>query len=88
MNTTRNNLEYWGLDYPPLSAYHSLALGKVFKSILPASVKLGTSHGFESSFHKFLMRFSVSASDLLIPAIILFHIAFSKSHKQGIWLPS
>lgn len=22
-NTSDNNLQYWGLDYPPLTAYHS-----------------------------------------------------------------
>ena len=27
-NGTDNDLLYWGLDYPPLTAYHSLALGK------------------------------------------------------------
>lgn len=24
------DLEYWGLDYPPLTAYHSWALGKMY----------------------------------------------------------
>lgn len=24
LNTTNNDLNYWGLDYPPLTAYHSL----------------------------------------------------------------
>eukprot|EP01133_Synstelium_polycarpum_P001104 gene1104-1258_t len=28
-NTTDNNLQYWGLDYPPLTAYLSWAFGKV-----------------------------------------------------------
>ena len=28
-NSTRNDLLYWGLDYPPLTAYHSYFLGKV-----------------------------------------------------------
>jgi alpha-1,3-glucosyltransferase len=27
VNTTDNNLLYWGLDYPPLTAYHSYLLG-------------------------------------------------------------
>jgi hypothetical protein len=29
-NTTKNDLQYWGLDYPPLTAYHSWANGKAF----------------------------------------------------------
>lgn len=28
-NTTDNDLLYWGLDYPPLTAYHSWLCGKV-----------------------------------------------------------
>ena len=28
-NTTDNDLMYWGLDYPPLTAYHSYLVGKV-----------------------------------------------------------
>ncbi|CAF0816228.1 unnamed protein product [Brachionus calyciflorus] len=28
-NTSDNNLNYWGLDYPPLTAYHSYLLGHV-----------------------------------------------------------
>ena len=28
-NTTDNDLMYWGLDYPPLTAYHSWIVGKV-----------------------------------------------------------
>ena len=27
--TRDNDLQYWGLDYPPLTAYHSWVLGKV-----------------------------------------------------------
>jgi anti-sigma-K factor RskA len=28
-NTTDNDLQYWGLDYPPLTAYHSWLFGKM-----------------------------------------------------------
>jgi alpha-1,3-glucosyltransferase len=28
-NTTDNDLNYWGLDYPPLTAYHSYLMGYV-----------------------------------------------------------
>jgi len=30
VNGTDNDLEYWGLDYPPLTAYHSWLLGAMF----------------------------------------------------------
>lgn len=29
VNTKENNLTYWGLDYPPLTAYHSWFLGQL-----------------------------------------------------------
>ncbi len=29
-NTTQNDLQYWGLDYPPLTAYFSWICGKMF----------------------------------------------------------
>ena len=29
VNTSENNLSYWGLDYPPLTAYHSYLMGFV-----------------------------------------------------------
>lgn len=28
-NTSYNDLMYWGLDYPPLTAYHSYLNGKM-----------------------------------------------------------
>ena len=30
-NTTDNDLLYWGLDYPPLTAYHSWICGKMYE---------------------------------------------------------
>ncbi|KZC12740.1 Dolichyl pyrophosphate Man9GlcNAc2 alpha-1,3-glucosyltransferase [Dufourea novaeangliae] len=33
INTTNNNLQYWGLDYPPLTAYHSFILGYIANKI-------------------------------------------------------
>lgn len=73
-NTTGNNLLYWGLDYPPLTAYHSLLCGYIAKLMVPESVQLLTSHGYESSEHKYFMRLCVLVSDLLIyiPSILYF----------------
>lgn len=74
INTTDNDLQYWGLDYPPLTAYHSLLLGHVAKRIDPSFVKLGESRGFESATHKHFMRLTVLIADILIylPAILYF----------------
>lgn len=79
-NSSDNDLLYWGLDYPPLTAYHSYANGLVFNKILPESVQLHTSRGFESTFHKLLMRYSVLVVDLIIfiPAVFWFFNEFFK----------
>ncbi|KAL5713869.1 dolichyl-P-Glc:Man9GlcNAc2-PP-dolichol alpha-1,3-glucosyltransferase [Ranunculus cassubicifolius] len=77
-NTTSNNLTYWGLDYPPLTAYQSYAHSLFLYFFHPSSVALFTSRGHESPFGKLLMRWTVLTSDVLIffPAAILFVMAF------------
>lgn len=79
-NSSDNDLLYWGLDYPPLTAYHSYVNGLMFNKILPESVHLHTSRGFESKFHKLIMRYSVLIVDLLIfiPAVYWFFNQFFK----------
>ncbi|OEL31343.1 putative dolichyl pyrophosphate Man9GlcNAc2 alpha-1,3-glucosyltransferase [Dichanthelium oligosanthes] len=47
-NTSDNNLSYWGLDYPPLSAYQSLFHGRIINASLPDAVALRSSRGYES----------------------------------------
>uniref|UniRef100_A0AAY4CS61 Alpha-1,3-glucosyltransferase n=1 Tax=Denticeps clupeoides TaxID=299321 RepID=A0AAY4CS61_9TELE len=37
-NTTDNDLDYWGLDYPPLTAYHSLLCGHGDHDVLIADI--------------------------------------------------
>lgn len=65
-NTTDNDLQYWGLDYPPLTAYHMKALGLISKNINNSWVKLHESRGFESPEHKIFMRLSVLIPDVII----------------------
>lgn len=49
-NTSSNDLAYWGLDYPPLTAYQSYVHGRLFlQPFVPDSVALFLSRGFESS---------------------------------------
>lgn len=63
-NTTQNDLEYWGLDYPPLTAYHSYIMGLVADWLDPESVRLFASRGYENDTHKTFMRWTVFLSDI------------------------
>lgn len=65
-NSSDNDLLYWGLDYPPLTAYHSYINGKIAQYINPLWVELNTSRGFESYYHKIFMRSTVLVVDLII----------------------
>ncbi|KAL3220336.1 hypothetical protein MRX96_029904 [Rhipicephalus microplus] len=73
-NSTTNDLLYWGLDYPPLTAYHSWLCGKVAEVINGSWVALNASRGMESYDHKLFMRYTVLAADVLVyfPAVLLF----------------
>jgi len=68
-----NDLLYWGLDYPPLTAYHSLALGQVSSLVNSSWTALHTSRGLEDPQHKLFMRLSVLATDAMVylPAAFL-----------------
>ncbi|KAK9048720.1 hypothetical protein SSX86_032315 [Deinandra increscens subsp. villosa] len=88
-NTTKNDLSYWGLDYPPLTAYQSYVHGLVLRFFYPESVSLYTSRGHESYFGKLLMRWTVLTSDILIffPAVLWLIVAFadqSRGYKSNI----
>ncbi|XP_032239978.2 dolichyl pyrophosphate Man9GlcNAc2 alpha-1,3-glucosyltransferase [Nematostella vectensis] len=73
-NSLDNNLLYWGLDYPPLTAYHSWLCGAIANNLNPEWVQLNVSRGYESSSHKLFMRYTVLLADVLIfiPAVMLF----------------
>ncbi|XP_020108916.1 probable dolichyl pyrophosphate Man9GlcNAc2 alpha-1,3-glucosyltransferase [Ananas comosus] len=73
-NSSANDLSYWGLDYPPLSAYQSRAHALLLNATIPESVALGASRGFESKPSKLLMRWTVLSSDLIVffPAALYF----------------
>ncbi|GMH35336.1 hypothetical protein BSKO_03204 [Bryopsis sp. KO-2023] len=62
--TPDNDLSYWGLDYPPLTAYQSWLYGKVIEKLDPKSVELHESRGHQHS--KLLMRWSVLISDSIL----------------------
>ncbi|XP_054787551.1 probable dolichyl pyrophosphate Man9GlcNAc2 alpha-1,3-glucosyltransferase [Prosopis cineraria] len=90
-NSTTNDLSYWGLDYPPLTAYQSFIHGLFLRFFHPDSVSLFSSRGHESYLGKLLMRWTVLSSDALIffPSIIYFIIVYynqpSRCHKRDIW---
>jgi alpha-1,3-glucosyltransferase len=68
--TDNNPLAYWGLDYPPLSAYQSWVTGHFMQHLEPASIALVASRGYETPSSKRLMRASVLAWDALgVPSI-------------------
>jgi len=64
-NTTTNDLLYWGLDYPPLTAYISWICGKIGLALEPASMELIASHGYETETNRVFMRLTVICCDLL-----------------------
>ncbi|XP_045148133.1 dolichyl pyrophosphate Man9GlcNAc2 alpha-1,3-glucosyltransferase [Echinops telfairi] len=84
-NTSDNNLKYWGLDYPPLTAYHSLLCSYVANFINPDWIALHTSRGYESQAHKLFMRTTVFIADLLIyvPAVILYCCCLKETSTKG-----
>ncbi|OWK53261.1 Dolichyl pyrophosphate Man9GlcNAc2 alpha-1,3-glucosyltransferase [Lonchura striata] len=84
-NTSDNNLQYWGLDYPPLTAYHSFVCAYIAKLINPDWVALHTSRGYESQPHKLFMRTTaVFVADLLvyIPAVILYCFSLKETSAK------
>lgn len=72
-NGTDNDLMYWGLDYPPLTAYHSWLNGWVAHRLNGSYVALHSSRGITNDDHKTFMRTTVLIVDLLlyIPAILI-----------------
>ncbi|KIX92796.1 uncharacterized protein Z520_11459 [Fonsecaea multimorphosa CBS 102226] len=79
------DLQYWGLDYPPLTAYHSWLCGKVGSLFNPAWFELDKSRGMEEPSLKVFMRATAILSEYLIyvPALIIFLRHFSRTHATG-----
>ncbi|KAJ7975731.1 Alpha-1,3-glucosyltransferase [Quillaja saponaria] len=83
-NSSSNDLSYWGLDYPPLTAYQSYIHGLFLRYFHPDSVSLFTSRGHESYLGKLLMRWTVLSSDALIffPAVLYFVFVYHNVHSS------
>ncbi|KAI0304350.1 ALG6, ALG8 glycosyltransferase family-domain-containing protein [Multifurca ochricompacta] len=68
------DLQYWGLDYPPLTAYHSWLCGKIGSFIDSRWFAFDTSRGIETPASKVFLRSTVILSDyaIYVPAALLF----------------
>ncbi|KFY26053.1 hypothetical protein V493_04297 [Pseudogymnoascus sp. VKM F-4281 (FW-2241)] len=82
-----HDLEWWGLDYPPLTAYHSWVFGKIGSYIDPKWFLLHTSRGLEDDTLKVFMRASVIISEYLvyIPAAVIFVRRYSRLQGVQTW---
>ncbi|KAK3695101.1 ALG6, ALG8 glycosyltransferase family-domain-containing protein [Podospora appendiculata] len=85
-----HDLEWWGLDYPPLTAYHSWLCGKIGSLIDPAWFALYTSRGLHDPALKIFMRGTVVVSEYLIyiPAAVVFVRRFSRLAGVSSWTAS
>ncbi|KAI5918300.1 ALG6, ALG8 glycosyltransferase family-domain-containing protein [Camillea tinctor] len=85
-----HDLEWWGLDYPPLTAYHSWLLGKIGSYIDPSWFALYTSRGSDNPDLKVFMRATVIVSEYLvyIPAVVIFVRKFSRFFGVAQWSAS
>lgn len=88
------NLQWWGLDYPPLTAYHSWILGKMFvvrpskstqllifhrgSSINPSWFALDASRGLDDPDLKVYMRATVIISEYI--TYVLFLVIFVRRY--------
>jgi len=85
-----HDLQWWGLDYPPLTAYHSWLLGKVGSLINPSWFALFASRGSDDPNLKIFMRATVIVSEYLIyiPAAVIFVRRFSRLNSISTWTSS
>ncbi|KAJ0343836.1 hypothetical protein COL154_000964 [Colletotrichum chrysophilum] len=82
-----HDLQWWGLDYPPLTAYHGWLCGKVGALIDPSWFELYNSRGSDDPTLKIFMRATVIVSEYLIyiPAAVIFVRRFSRHSGVPTW---
>ena len=68
------DLQWWGLDYPPLTAYVSWLCGQWMRWVEPGQVAFVTSRGYETESGKMWMRLTVLLADCVtfLPSLFLF----------------
>uniref|UniRef100_A0AAF5RW64 Alpha-1,3-glucosyltransferase n=1 Tax=Wuchereria bancrofti TaxID=6293 RepID=A0AAF5RW64_WUCBA len=86
VNGSDNDLNYWGLDYPPLTAYHSWLLGTLANKLNRSWVELHISRGIETETHKIFMRITVVSTFWIVyVSSLLLSIGFFRntvSHRM------
>ena len=82
-----HDLEWWGLDYPPLTAYHSWLLAQIGNVVNPDWFALYLSRGLDDPSLKIFMRATVLASEglLYVPAALLCVRQLAKLHSLPPW---
>ncbi|KAB5579979.1 ALG6, ALG8 glycosyltransferase family-domain-containing protein, partial [Coniochaeta sp. 2T2.1] len=82
-----HDLLWWGLDYPPLTAYHSWICGKLGSLINADWFALYTSRGLDDANLKIFMRGTVIVSEYLIyiPAAVIFVRRYSRLSGVTTW---
>lgn len=82
-----HDLEWWGLDYPPLTAYHSWVVGMVGSWVEDGWFALYLSRGLDDVGMKVFMRASVVVSEYLVyvPAAVLCVRQMAKLHGINSW---
>lgn len=82
-----HDLEWWGLDYPPLTAYHSWLLGKIGSIFSTQWFALYTSRGLDDPSLKVYMRATVLMSEYLIyvPAVVMFCRSVARTQRASGW---
>ncbi|KAG6141641.1 hypothetical protein E4U28_002964 [Claviceps purpurea] len=85
-----HDLQWWGLDYPPLTAYHSWVMGKIGGRIEPAWFVLFSSRGSDDPTLKIFMRATVLVSEYIIyvPAVVVFARRYSRLSGVSTWTSS
>lgn len=59
------DLQYWGIDYPPLTCYHSWLVGKASQWVVPEMTEFEKSRGIETDNVILFMRYSVIVFDII-----------------------
>ncbi|KAK3670591.1 Glucosyltransferase-like protein [Recurvomyces mirabilis] len=82
-----HNLDWWGLDYPPLTAYHSWVLGQIGWLVEPNWFELYLSRGLDDAGLKVFMRATVVVSEYLVyvPAAVFCVRQLAKLHNINNW---
>jgi alpha-1,3-glucosyltransferase len=82
-----HDLQWWGLDYPPLTAYHSWILGMIGTYIQPDWFALYLSRRSDDPGLKVFMRATVILSEfaIFIPAAVLCIRQLARLHNINSW---